>query len=376
MTDERLGGDRRREERRVEDVRLADFTLPEMRKAIITTTILLVIVVLFLYMVADVLVATIAGVVVGAFLIPFNTWLEGRLGNKSLSAIVTITLVTLPLVAVLGYTWVEVADATEYLEANSRIIAARLTETLQRVPFIRRVAVEDDLSRWVAAASTRSGRFIGELQQAVGIIAISTATFLVTVFYVLTDHERVLEYLRRKIPGRYRDLEDTISKNIRAVVYGALYATFLTQVLKSAIVLGMNLAFDVPLAFVLAILSFFIGFLPIVGSWAVYVPVGLYLMVFRQEVGAGIIVIAVGLIVNTLFMSLYLRPKIAAEKSHVLNFYWMFIALVTGVYTFGLVGIIIGPVLIGVLKAVFETITGEPVPVFRDGGGTDLRDLV
>ena len=60
---------------------------------------------------------------------------------------------------------------------------------------------------------------------------------------------------------------------------------------------------------------------------------------------------------NTILISTYLRPKIAAAKAHVLNFYWMFFALVTGVYTFGLMGIIIGPVLIAVLKAVLDTLT-------------------
>jgi predicted PurR-regulated permease PerM len=44
----------------------------------------------------------------------------------------------------------------------------------------------------------------------------------------------------------------------------------------------------------------------------------------------------------------------------------MFIALVTGVYTFGLVGVIIGPVLIAVLKAVFETVTGGNKPGLLD----------
>jgi predicted PurR-regulated permease PerM len=47
----------------------------------------------------------------------------------------------------------------------------------------------------------------------------------------------------------------------------------------------------------------------------------------------------------------------------------MFIALLTGVYTFGLVGIIIGPVLIAVLRAIFETISGPPrevAPVVDD----------
>ena len=42
-----------------------------------------------------------------------------------------------------------------------------------------------------------------------------------------------------------------------------------------------------------------------------------------------------------------------------LNFYWMFIALITGVYTFGLAGILIGPILIGLLKAVVDTVTAR-----------------
>jgi predicted PurR-regulated permease PerM len=75
----------------------------------------------------------------------------------------------------------------------------------------------------------------------------------------------------------------------------------------------------------------------------------------------------VGFLGNTVFISLYLRPRIAAAKAGMLNFYWMFLALITGVYTFGLVGIIIGPILIGVLKAVFESVV-QPVPL------TELAD--
>jgi predicted PurR-regulated permease PerM len=56
---------------------------------------------------------------------------------------------------------------------------------------------------------------------------------------------------------------------------------------------------------------------------------------------------------------MYVRPKIAAEKSRVLNFFWMFIGLVTGVYTFGIAGILLGPVIIGILKAVLDTVTAS-----------------
>ena len=57
------------------------------------------------------------------------------------------------------------------------------------------------------------------------------------------------------------------------------------------------------------------------------------------------------------YRSVLLRPKIAAQKSKVLNFYWMVVGLVTGVYTFGIVGVLLGPMVIGLLKAIVVTIT-------------------
>lgn len=358
--------DRRRDDRRSDFVRLADYAVPELRRGIITAVFLLGILILLGYMVADVIVAIVAGIVLGAYLIPFHHSLADRLGRGGVAAILTITLVTVPLLAILIYSWVEISDAAAYLDANREQVAARLTAALHRLPFAEGIAVQDDLSRFVEALNTQTGDVVSEIQEAIDLIGVSVAVFLFTVFYILTDHVRIVAYIRHKIPGRYRQLADEVGRNMEAVVYGALYATFLTQLVKSSIILIMNFAWDVPLAVVMAIASFFIGFFPIVGSWTVYVPISIYLMVFRDDIIGGVAMLLIGFFGITLFMSMYLRPKIAAEKSRVLNFYWMFIAIVMGVYTFGLVGIIIGPVLIGVLKAVFDTITGDATPALID----------
>ena len=82
-------------------------------------------------------------------------------------------------------------------------------------------------------------------------------------------------------------------------------------------------------------------------------------VVFRNSHAAALTVVLVGGVVNTLFISNYLRPKLAADRSKVLNFYWMFVGLVTGVYTFGLAGILLGPILIGLLKAILDTVTAQ-----------------
>jgi predicted PurR-regulated permease PerM len=239
---------------------------------------------------------------------------------------------------------------------------AGLNEGLRRLPYFQHLELSEDLSRWVAMTAASTGRLADELREAVDVLLIGISVFLFTTFYVLTDHVRIRSYIAERVPGRYRSLAVPVAEHVRSVVYGALYATFVTQLLKSIIILIMNLAWNVPLAVVLAIASFFIGLLPVVGSWTVYTPVAAYLILWRGDVIGGIAMLVVGVVVNTLIISMYLRPRIAAEKSQVLNFYWMFIALITGVYTFGLMGIIIGPVLIAVLKAVFDTISGQELP--------------
>ncbi len=351
--------DRRREDRRSAWVRLADYPIPELRKGLLTALLLVAIFGLFLYMVHDVLVAGIAGIVLGVYLIPFQRWLRRRIGNRHVTAIVTITLVTVPLVIVLAYSWLEISRAADYLQSHRSEVADRLNQAIQALPLTPDVHIEARLSRLVAALARQTTDIVSALREAIDIVVLSVTVLLFTTYYILTDADRIGDYVGTKVPGRYRTLAGVVTQNVRSVIYGALYATFFTQIVKSAIILGLNLAFDVPLAVVLAIVSFFIGFFPIVGSWSVYVPVAIYLMAFQHRIWPGAAVLIVGFVVNTLLLSMYLRPKIAAQRSHILNFYWMFIALVTGVYTFGIIGIVIGPVLIAVLKAVFDSITSD-----------------
>jgi predicted PurR-regulated permease PerM len=365
-------------DRRNDHVSLAEYTVPELRKALLTVGVLFTVVIAFIYMVRHVVGAVIAGVVVAVYLVPFRQWLAKRVSSTRLTAMLSILLVLVPLIGILAYSWIEISGAASYLNAHSQQIVVRLSAGLQRMPFGNRIHLEEELPRWVALAGASSAKIADELTEAFDVWTIGIAVFLFTCFYVLTEHEQIRAYIRGRVPGRYRDLTDPVGQNIKAVVYGVLYGTFLTQFIKSVVILAMNLLWHVPLAIVLAIASFFIGLLPVVGSWTIYAPVALYLMLWRGDFVGGALMLIIGFLGNTLFMSMYLRPKIAAEKSEVLNFYWMFIALVTGVYTFGLLGIIIGPVLIAVLKAVLDTVTERepwvgqpPAPAELAAGGAD-----
>jgi predicted PurR-regulated permease PerM len=351
-------GDRRRIERRVSQ-RVADLTLPEFRRIILTSLLFVIVLSLFLWMVRVVVIAAILAVIVAVYVRPLYLWLLARVNRRVFAALLTILIVVVPVLAAIAYSYAELSSAAEYIAANESDIVARIDAAIRRLPFFRGETFTEQIRGLVSNASLYGTRIVDALQETIVEVSVSSAIFLFTVGYILTDAETVAAYIRGKIPPRYSELSKALEHNVEGVLYGAIYATLLTQTVKSLVIFGMNIAFDVPLAAVLALLSFVIGFFPIVGSWSVYVPVAIWLAIFREAYVSAVLVLLIGFLGNTLFMSMYLRPKLAAKKSRVLNFYWMFIGLVTGVYTFGIVGILLGPIVIGLLKAVFDTVTAQ-----------------
>src|SRR5579864_3309905 len=96
--------DRRRIERRT-DPTLAELTLPELRRMMVTTILFLIIVVLFLWMVRTVIIAAILGIIVAMYMRPIYLWLLRRIPNKVASATVTLLLVLVPLAALTVYSY-------------------------------------------------------------------------------------------------------------------------------------------------------------------------------------------------------------------------------------------------------------------------------
>jgi predicted PurR-regulated permease PerM len=362
--------DRRRVERRVNH-RLADLTLPELRRMLVTTTLFIIVSVLFLWMVRTVIIATILGIVVALYTRPVYYRLEPKIGRGA-AATVTILMVIVPVLALLAYSYSEIKDVAAYVDMHQDEIARKIDAAVRKLPFMSTTDTADSIRRYVLAASDYGTRIPGLVRGAMSRFAISATIFVFTAFYVLVDSNVIGAYVRSKIPPRYTELIAALESNVKGVMYGAIYSTFLTQALKSAILLVLFAVFRVPLAGVLAILSFIIGFFPIVGSWSVYVPVALWLLVFREAPVQAIALVVIGFFVNTIYISTYLRPKIAAEKSKVLNFYWMLVGLITGVYTFGLVGILLGPIVIGLLKAIIDTITATTTWRLLDDDETPL----
>src|SRR5262249_36176295 len=101
--------ERRRLERRTNPT-LAELTLPELRRMMVTTVLFVVIVVLFLWMVRSVIIASILGVIVASYLRPVHLWLLRRIPNAIVTATLTLLMLIGPVLALSAYSYEEIAD--------------------------------------------------------------------------------------------------------------------------------------------------------------------------------------------------------------------------------------------------------------------------
>src|SRR3569833_3043293 len=97
-----VGPERRRVERRTNPT-LAELTLPELRKMMVTTILLVVIVVMLQWIVRWVIIATILGIIVALYLRPLYLRIMRAVPNKVTSATITLMAVIVPVLGLSAY---------------------------------------------------------------------------------------------------------------------------------------------------------------------------------------------------------------------------------------------------------------------------------
>ncbi len=337
---------------------LSQLTIGDAKRILVYGVAIALAVWLFFFLVGQVLVALLLGVVAGVYLLPVQEWLERRLRARTESALVTIALIIVPLVALVGYAWYEMSGYSTFVSEKRAEIINAISASLARYFPVGREGTRAGLEAAFAEAVTRSADIIQDLRRRSALLIASLALFFFTVFYVLTQRVRLAAYIKLRVPADYLPLYEKLTLNVGGALRGALRAVFIDQTIKAVVIIVLNLVFGVPLAVVLGITTFLIGFLPLVGEWAIYIPVSIYLFVFADAHLSAGIYLGCGLLL-TAASSLFIRPKLASAGARTFSFYWMFLALIAGVYTFGVAGVVLGPAILGFVKAVADTLFGD-----------------
>lgn len=169
------------------------------------------------------------------------------------------------------------------------------------------------------------------------------------LFSLLRDGEAFLAWLVRLAPFR-----DEVARELAAELDRLLWASIVGNVLVAGVqaaLLGIGLALlGVPGLVFLTVATFVFALLPLVGAFAVWFPVAVYLFVMGRPV-AGALLFGYGLLVSV--ADNYLRPALIGHRGK-LDAAIVIVGIFGGVAMFGFVGLFVGPVVLGSAKVVLD----------------------
>jgi predicted PurR-regulated permease PerM len=194
-----------------------------------------------------------------------------------------------------------------------------------------------------------AGRAFSIGQGTFGFIA-NLLVMLYLLFFLLRDEAALSTRIKSALPLRAEQLQGLLLKFtvvIRATIKGDLFVALLQGVLGGLIfwILGVG----APLLW--AVVMAFVALLPVVGAGLIWGPVAIYFLV-TGAMWQGLGLIAYGLLAIAVVDN-YLRPLLIGKDTKMPN-YVVLISTLGGIATFGVNGLVIGPVIAAMFIAAWD----------------------
>lgn len=209
---------------------------------------------------------------------------------------------------------------------------------------------------FAAEAASRLAQYIAAIAGATLGGALTLFFTVMTTFFVLRHWPEILERAERMLPLHPKHTR-VVMWEFQKVGKEVFIGTMLTGLAQGVLAgIGYGIA-GVPEAALLATLTAICSLVPAVGTLLVWVPVGVGLLVTGHP-GAGVFELLWGGLVVVGLSDYVIRPSLVGGHGHVPTLL-TFVSLFGGVEVFGLLGLIIGPVIASVALALLRTYDRE-----------------
>lgn len=188
-------------------------------------------------------------------------------------------------------------------------------------------------------------------------IALKVFLFTLVVYALLLRPQRVRAGLLRPVPTQYHDIVLAFHERTRSILYAiyVLQAAVAFGTFLIALVVFWLLGYDS--AFVLAVLSGVLQFIPILGPSIVIALLGA-VEVIAGNIADAAVVVAVGLVVVGFLPDALIRPRLARLTTGIPGSLY-FVGFTGGILSVGLVGLIAGPVTVALLAEAVSLLSAE-----------------
>jgi predicted PurR-regulated permease PerM len=182
-------------------------------------------------------------------------------------------------------------------------------------------------------------------------ISLHVVLILFVFFFGLRDGDKLVAYIQSLSPLT-EESEKKVFGQFKDITYSVVYGQIVIGIIQGLLTGIALFIFKIPNPIVLTLIATFLGILPIIGPSLVWVPVDIYLLLKGDMTGAILLFFYGFLIISGI--DNVLRPLIVGKKTKI-NSGVILVSMIGGLFVFGLLGLIIGPLVIAYLLLILET---------------------
>lgn len=299
-------------------------------------------------------------------------YIRGRNRAALISTLLLTLLIIVPGIFVLTAFTTQAIDTAQWAQQQWREGGTPLRDFLEKTVPLQRILdwlaerniSEEEVTNVVSQRLQQVAGYVagqaGRLARNLVFVLFDLFVVLFATFYLFRDGGLLLDRMRRALP-----LDPHVREGLFFIAQNVLYASVFSGLVVAAVqgamggILFWVLGIGAPVLW--GIVMAFLSLLPVLGAWMVWVPAAIYLLAVGDYVRA-VILVAVGALVIGMVDNI-LRPMLLSGRTQ-MNGLLVFISILGGIAAFGLLGIVLGPILVALGSAVLEFYTaGDEVSV-------------
>jgi len=284
----------------------------------------------------------ITAIIVSYIIYPFYKKINQKVKNKSLSIFLILLSVVFLILIPLGlmlYTLVDDISGLiiffKNLDVNSIPLISRSIIPSWMESFL--IKVPEDLA---SSLLSEISKFVLNLPNKF----ISIIVFLFAIVLFLKDGIDIIKKFKIVIPIE-KVQKQALIEEFKLVTKSMIYSTFLSSIFSGIIGAILFYLFDIPNSILWGFFIALLSPIPMIGNSPIWIG-GMIYLILSGKLLMGIILMSFGILLTQLENMFFM--KILGSKSEI-NSFLVLIGIISGLKVFGVIGIIIGPLILSIL---------------------------
>lgn len=311
-----------------------------------------------LMFVFPVLNIVILGAVLAYGIKPVAIKIQSKLKYSSVSILIAMVVVLIPLILLLSYIIFEVSTFVNWvLVNNSNSDTSNLISGIS--VYLPSGIDVNSISAYIENGITNIGSYIlnytVKLASKLANFTLDLFILVCSVFYFIRDGNNCLNFIKSFVPDDSKQFFDNTVESVENVLKSIFYGHFLTSVIIGIFgCIGYSIL-GYPFGIFLGVLTGILQLIPVFGPWPIYWTLFFIDLASGNYIRA-IIVLLFGFFLSTVDM--YIRPSLSSHYADIHPLI-LLIGFLAGPLVYGIVGFIVGPLILGITYAVLDSYRKE-----------------